>query len=158
MTMRPVLECASLLTLVMFAGCAQPQSDRSVLDVRSRLARLERAWLDAYDNDDVAAMDSIVADGFTITFPDGRVATKVDVITGLSPGEAPDTAGGPTHYTEDVTIRVHGNTAIITGVYVNPGDAGEPDERYRYTDTWLARDGRWQVVASHLSALVDSVR
>ena len=156
MTIRDVLERARLLTLVIVAGCAQPQSDGSVLDVRDHLARLEWAWLAAYDDDDVAAMDSIVAEGFTITFPDGRVDTKADVIAGLSPGEAQEPADGRTHYTENVTIRVYGNTAVITGVYVNPGNPGEPDERYRYTDTWLARDERWQIIASHLSALVDS--
>jgi hypothetical protein len=116
---------------------------------RTQLDRAERNWLAAYHHNDPDAMRQFLADGFTITFPDGSVESKDDVVAGLDPSEGFE--DGPMHYTEDRTIRVMGRTAILTGVYVSPGDEGEPDDRYRYTDTWMWMDGRWQVVASHLS-------
>jgi ketosteroid isomerase-like protein len=118
---------------------------------RVQLDRAERAWLDAYDDNDREAMARFLADGFTITYADGEVETRADVLNGLDPSEGPDE--GPSHYTENRSIRVIRGTALLSGIYVSPGDDGEPDQRYRYTDTWMWIDGRWQVVASHLSTL-----
>ena len=140
-------------------GCAStsPPVLPSPEQAREQLARAERAWLDAYDDDDHAAMGRFLAEGFTITFPDGTVETRQDVIDGLDPAEDDDERDEDetSHYTEDRTIRVIGSTAILAGVYVNPGGSGGPDVRMRYTDTWMWLDGRWQVVASHLSAARD---
>ena len=150
------MRLALLTLLLLIAGCASmaPSGVPTPDEARDQLAQAERAWLDAYDDDDRAFMRRVLADGFTITFPDGTVQTKRDVVDGLSPDDDPDTddPDDATHYTEDRTIRVIGATAILTGVYVNPGDEGRPDTRMRYTDTWMWLDGRWQVVASHLSA------
>lgn len=145
------------LIALLIPGCVSvslssaPSPERA----RDQLARAERAWLDAYDDDDREVMSQTLADGFTITFPDGTVQTRQDVIDGLDPDDSPDADGSEddrSHYTEGRAIRVIGRTAILSGVYVNPGDDGEPDVRMRYTDTWMWLDGRWQVVASHLSS------
>ena len=48
------------------------------------------------------------------------------------------------------TVRVDGNTAIITGINRTRGrDAqGKPfDRRALFTGTWVKRDGRWMVQA-----------
>jgi hypothetical protein len=45
--------------------------------------KLEREWLDAYEKNDAAAVDRIVAGDFTITFPDGSVQTKAQVVEGV---------------------------------------------------------------------------
>ena len=95
-------------------------------------------------------MATFLAEGFTITFPGGRVDSKADVIASLDP-DAPSRTG-PTHYTESRTIRLYGGTAILAGIYVNPRADGT-ETRMRYTDTWMWLDQRWQVVASHLSGL-----
>ena len=55
-----------------------------------------------------------------------------------------------THHTEDRMIRLIGDTAILSGIYVNPANP-EPWHRLHYTDTWMWLDDHWQVVASHLS-------
>ena len=146
-----------LLPVLTFAGCTNTPHQQTEQEATVELAQLEREWLNAYDNDDVEAMDRIVANDFTITFPGGQVDTKADIMAGLSPDEDEEEdeneGNGRSHYTEDRAIRIYGNTAILTGVYVDPGDEGEPDERYRYTDTWMRRHGEWQVVASHLSRI-----
>lgn len=131
------------------AHTASAQSAATPDSARIQLDRAERAWLDAYVDDDREAMARVLASGFTITFSDGSVQTRDAVIVSLNPDEPPD--DGPVHYTEDRIIRVIRTTAILSGVYVSPGDEGEPDTRARYTDTWMWLDGRWQVVASHLS-------
>ena len=51
----------------------------------------------------------------------------------------------------DVVARVEGDAAVVTGVnHVRGKDAqGKPfDRRTRFTDTFIKRDGRWQVWAT----------
>ena len=157
-----------VLAALLWPACTDTSAPRSeaveqdVEAVKQALTRLEREWLDAYDNDDVEAMDRILAEDFTITYEDGEVVTKAQTIAGLTDDDEDDDPEEPdeaedddrSHYTEDTTIRVYGNTAILSGVYVNPNDEGEPDDRARYTDTYVKIDGRWQVVASQLTRLV----
>ena len=149
-----------IVVALWIAGCTSISSSTAPSPDRApdQLARAERAWLDAYDNDDRDMMSRLLADGFTITFADGTVRTRQDVISGLDPNEdsdAEEAEDDSSHYTEGRMIRVIGRAAILSGIYVNPGDEGEPDVRMRYTDTWMWLDDRWQVVASHLSAAVN---
>ncbi len=51
----------------------------------------------------------------------------------------------------ELNVRVEGDVAVVTGVNHAKGkDAtGKPfDQRFRFTDTYLKRDGRWQVWAT----------
>ena len=51
----------------------------------------------------------------------------------------------------EANARVDGNTAVVTGIFRDRGrdDSGKPYERrVRFTDTWIKRDGRWQVWAT----------
>jgi uncharacterized protein (TIGR02246 family) len=115
--------------------------------------KLERSWLDAYEKRDTRAMDAIVADDFTITFPDGSRQTKTQIIASL---QMPGREGAPVmkFHTEEVQARVYGNTVILIGrvvtEYQRDGETTSKQQQ-RYTDTYVKRNGRWQVVASHLS-------
>jgi uncharacterized protein (TIGR02246 family) len=115
--------------------------------------KLERAWLDAYEQHDAKAMDEIVADDFTITFPDGSMQTKAQIMTSL---KSPRPAAGPSikFHTEQVQARVYGDTVVLVGIvateYQREGKTMS-ETKQRYTDTYVRRNGRWQVVASHLS-------
>ena len=122
-------------------------------DAASEVRNLERRWLDAYERLDDKAMDLIVADDFTITFPDGTMQNKAQVIASLKPqtGLSPSTTK---FLTEGVQGRVYGDTVILTGVVISEWfregkSAGK--SAMRYTDTYVKRNGKWQVVASHLS-------
>lgn len=134
--------------LVLLAGCAA--SGPAVRpNAEAELRAAERAWLDAYDDNDLEAMRRIVADEFEIVYANASVLDKTGTLALLTPGEPDDPA--TRQFTEGTTIRLYGDVAILTGVYVNEGPNGV--RRARYTDTWVWRDGRWQVVASHLTRL-----
>jgi len=53
------------------------------------------------------------------------------------------------------SIRIHGDTAIVTGITSVKGTAGGEGftADFRFTDTWLYRHGRWLLAASHASRL-----
>ncbi|HVG21241.1 MAG TPA: DUF4440 domain-containing protein, partial [Blastocatellia bacterium] len=113
------------------------------------LLKVERAWLDAYLNRDVNAMEQIESDDFTITHADGQVITKAQEIANLRKAAARDSS--LSFSTEDTKVRLYGDTAILTGIFVSKSKTST--ERSRYTDVYVKRNGRWQVVASHLSRL-----
>ena len=122
-------------------------------DAASEVQKLERRWLDAYEKLDDKAMDLIVADDFMITFPDGTMQNKAQVIASLKPQTRPSPSTTK-FLTEGVQARVYGDTVILTGVVISEWfregkSAGK--SAMRYTDTYVKRNGKWQVVASHLS-------
>jgi uncharacterized protein (TIGR02246 family) len=144
---RPIFLAALLFALIVppaFAQTADP-----IQEVR----QLEREWLDAYEKHDSAAMQRIVADDFTIVFPDGGSQTKADIMAMMERGRA-SKRPSPRFTTEDVNARAYGNTVILSGrvvTHMKRPDGTEGREESRYTDTYIRLDGRWQVVASHLS-------
>lgn len=117
---------------------------------------LEREWLDAYEQYDVEAMNRIVADDFLITHIDSTMQTKPQIVANL---KAPRREGQPAmkFFTEDVESRVYNDTVILTGRVVTQYSVGGKTARQqsRYTDTYVKRKGRWQVVASHLTNIAE---
>jgi ketosteroid isomerase-like protein len=153
--MKSLIIFIVMLTAGICTANSQSRGTKATLDARAEQAvrRLEREWLDAGHNKDVAAMDRILANDFIITFGDGSVRDKDEVMRRLRVGTR-----NPNEYdwTEDSEVRVHGNTAIIVGRYryrLREKDKETVSES-RYTDTYIKRKGHWQVVASHLSDIV----
>jgi uncharacterized protein (TIGR02246 family) len=138
-----------MISLAAGQGTNQPQPAGAEQEVR----KLERQWLDAYEKHDVAAMEKIVANEFTATFPDGRMQSKAQILKFIG---QPRRAGSPSpkFSSEDVQARVFGDTVVLTGKLVTlwpgPNDTSMKQEA-RYTDTYVKRDGNWQVVASAMS-------
>jgi uncharacterized protein (TIGR02246 family) len=143
-----ILLAALPFSLSQSKGSQIPQMSQAEQEVR----KLERAWLDAYEQHDTKAMDAIVADDFTITFADGSMQTKKQILDSI---KAPRNPASPPmkFYTEDVQSRVYGDTVVLIGRVVTEyvRDGKTVKEQNRYTDTYIKRGGRWQVVASHLS-------
>ncbi len=122
-------------------------------DPIQQVRQLEREWLDAYEKRDSAAMKRIVADDFTIVFPDGSDQTKAEIVAMMDRGRAANRPS-PRFTTENVKARAYGDTVILTGLVVTHmkgADGTEKREESRYTDTYVRLGGKWQVVASHLS-------
>jgi ketosteroid isomerase-like protein len=134
------------------AGHTENHQARQIGQAEQEVRKLERAWLDAYERRDVEAMNRIVADDFTITFPNGQMQTKAQIISSLK-GSAAAAGPSPKFYTEDVRSRAYGDTVILIGRVIAEWEQNgkKVREESRYTDTYVKRQGGWQVVASHLS-------
>ena len=54
---------------------------------------------------------------------------------------------------EDMKVAAYGDTAITNYRFVvkAKGPGVDIQHRYRATNVWLRRDGRWQVVAAHMA-------
>lgn len=158
--MNRIVVALTLLIATSFSDSIAPRAQQSKLTkAEEEVRRLERQWLDAYEQNDSEAMDRIVADDFTITFPNGAMQTKPQLMAMI---KAPRRTSGPRtrFHTEDVGSRAYGDTVILIGRVVSEYERdGKPvKEQSRYTDTYVRRNGRWQVVASHLSNVEEAKR
>lgn len=144
------------LTLLIAASAsnslAQQAQQAKLTRAEEEVRKLERRWLDAYEQKDPEAMGRIVGEDFIITFPNGARQSKPQLMAMV---KSPRQASEPVmrFYTENVRSRAYGDTVILIGTVVTEyeRDGKTVKERSRYTDTYVRRDGRWQVVASHLS-------
>lgn len=115
----------------------------------SQIVGVENKWNAAYQRGDVAAMDSLLADDFIITVEDGSTFSKPGYIA--HNGNA--TVRVEISDMSDLKVRMHGKTAVVTGAYHEKGtEKGKAYEyRDRFTDVWMNKDGRWQLIVSHYS-------
>jgi len=88
----------------------------------------------------------LLADGFVYS-EDDRTVGRDDVLRDIVAG--PDTV--ETAHNEDMKVHRFGTTAIVIGWLVvgGHGSKGAFSRRYRFTDTWVRRGRRWQIVAAH---------
>jgi len=109
------------------------------------LTRLNRDYIDAVQNSDVARFDEILAEDFLCSHPDGSLVDRATFLTQTAqPVAIRDLAA------QDVVVRLLGDVAIIHAAtrYLKP-DGGEG--RGRYTDVWARRGGRWLCVSAHVT-------
>ncbi len=118
-------------------------------DAASKVLALEAKWNDAYKQGDFASMNSLLAEDFIITVEDGTTYSKSGYIAHAGDG----TTHVEVSKMSELKVRVHGNTAVVTGAYHEKGTIkGKPYEYHdRMTDVWINLDGKWQVIASHYS-------
>lgn len=141
-----------LLALASFAfGQEKEQPGGPENKVAEQLLKLEREWLDGYEKHDIAALERIEADDFTLTDSDGKVVTKEQDINDIRKAAPP--SPDDSFSTKDTKVRVYDKAAVLTGFFIlkyrNKGVM--VTELYRYTDTYIYRNNRWQVVSSQLS-------
>src|SRR6266550_4687310 len=117
------------------------------------LLKLQREWLDAYQKHDAVALERIEADDFILTEGDGKVTSKTEDVASIKNAKPPQPDDA--FDVEDVKVRWYGDTAVLIGrVIIKYRNKGQMvAEQYRYTDTYLKRRGRWQVVASQLTRI-----
>jgi ketosteroid isomerase-like protein len=111
----------------------------------SKLMALERlVRMQAMPSGDFNTLNEVLADEFVLVTFEGRSQGKTELVASL---QSLDTL----HYViEDMVVRLHGNTAIVTGRFQMSGvQRGKPFARQgRFVDTCINSDGRWLIIAS----------
>ena len=115
----------------------------------AKILASEDKWNAAYKRGDIATMESLLAEDFIITLEDGSTFSK----SGYIAHNGDPTLRIETTEMSGLSVRMHGNTAVVTGAYHEKGSSkGKPYEyRDRFTDVWMNLNGRWQVIVSHYS-------
>jgi ketosteroid isomerase-like protein len=142
----PILFAAVLLAASAPTLASQTPTAGPTTAAERTLFRLEDQWTRALVRRDSAGFDRLLAPRFVYTEND-QVMTRRQLIDAVVHGS--DTVEAAAN--EDMKAYVYGSTAVVTGwlVVKGRGKEGPFNRRYRYTDTWMQRNGRWQVVAAH---------
>ena len=113
-------------------------------DVETTILALEKQWSVANVHKDVAALERIMADDYIGIEAVGVVQTKAQEIGDIKTGDVVVEAEEPT----EMKVRLYGDVAVVTGHLlvqdVREGKSGHHE--VVFTDIWVKRDGRWQVV------------
>jgi ketosteroid isomerase-like protein len=142
--MRKTLSSAlTLCVLAIPVIRLQSQQQSEMAKVRA----LEFQVMEAYKHREIDQLASMLDDEFVITFEDGSTYSKTGYISfSATPSVKIEIAE-----MMDLKIRIHGDTAILTGVYHERGQSkGSPyDYRDRFTDVWMKKGISWRLIASH---------
>src|SRR5881275_1337294 len=152
--MRRTLVIAVLVLTATSIALGQKQSasgdQRS--SVEQAIKQLDSERIQAQIGADTVALNRIYADDFIGVGPSGTVRTKPQVISDF-------TSGGlkfQSIITDDVQVRVYGNTAVETGRSTMIGqDKNKVVPRdNRFTRVWVKQKGSWRLVSNHYSSLL----
>ena len=148
--MRPALLIAVLALTVAPMGVGQEQRGSHRPIVEEAIKKLDNERIQAQIHADATALDRIYAADFIGVGPSGTLRTKPQVISDFTSGDLKFQS----ITTDDVQVRVYGNTAVETGrSTMNGQDKGKTVPRdTRFTRVWVKQQGRWRLVANHYSS------
>jgi len=135
----------ALLVLLVLASCS-PASNDSTYDpvaAEARILENARAWANVAVTGDPSVMETILADDFVGTSPDGELYTKQDFIDAIRTNPL----GFVSNEVNDVRVRFFGNVAVAQGHETFTRKDGATG-RFVWTDILVRRNGRWVTVAA----------
>ncbi len=105
----------------------------------------ELARFKAQMGGDWTALDALLGNELVYVHSNTQVDTKTSYVESMRSGALKYTSIVP----RDMTVRVYGDTAIITAAaHITAVSNGQGiDNHLRYTDVWVKRGGRWQMVS-----------
>lgn len=115
----------------------------------SAVAELDIEYQAAVERNDDEAMGRILADDFVLITGLGRVFTRDDLLEAARAG----TTTYEYQHAEERTVRLWGDTAVVTALLRAKGCAGDREFEYRlwYSDTYVRLNGRWRYVLGQAS-------
>jgi ketosteroid isomerase-like protein len=144
-----------LLLVVVAQGATRLRSAQPNDQTRTeqKLRQLERDWDAAIVRKDMSTLDRILSADFLYVDSVGAVNPRAAVLDGIKNSEAVIEP----FETEDVSVRVYGNTAILTGRFAQRATyKGQTfSGQFRYTDVYVKRGSNWQAVSAHTSRIPD---
>ena len=115
------------------------------------LVALDQSWGTASSRADVATLDHMLADEFTVVEADGSRLDKQHYLAAVKAAGA-QTATGKSH---DFELHVYGELAVmrhLTDLTVHK-DGKDVGVQHQDMHVFIHRDGRWQVLASQVTTV-----
>jgi ketosteroid isomerase-like protein len=137
-----------ILIVCLFSCLTSPASPQEKSDAAA-IRKLEEKWTESYQKRQINILSSLLAEDFVITVEDGSTYSKAGYIS----HSADSSVRVDVAELSDLKVRMHGNTAVVTGAYHEKGESNGKlyEYRDRLTDVWMKIGGKWQVIASHYS-------
>jgi len=110
-----------------------------------------QAACDAFRLRDLPALERLLAPEFTLVSTNAEVQTRAQALEEVRAGD-PQYERFENH---SMTARVYGDTAVVLGITSLKGRSGGKPFAVdvRFTDTLVRVNGRWAMVASHVTRI-----
>ena len=148
----------SVLLIIMAATSVLAQSESkaalSKRSVEAQLIELERQLSEALVREDAAVLDRLWSNDLVFTFPNGKVSNKAQRLAGQKPvAQASQSESRNTN--DEVKVFLYGSTAVVTVLSTWSGKENNQaySSQFQATHVWAKQEGRWQLVAAHVSPL-----
>lgn len=118
---------------------------RTHQDEKARVIAAEEALATAHLTLDIETIDRLLHPDYVIVQPDGTIEDKVETLASFQTGDRQwDVA-----QSDLMEVRLHGETAIVTGRWRGRGHNGDEhfDYQAHFLSTWVVADGQWRNVA-----------
>lgn len=115
--------------------------------VLRELLDVENEWTEANNRADRETLERILAEEFLGTDPNGRVENKQQYLASIQPNNIIRSWDF-----DDLNLARSGSNAVLTGILIIRGQEGNGrfTRRFRFTDSFVRRDGRWQAISSQV--------
>ena len=140
----------AMLTVSSVSAQTQNKETQPTGSIESQLIELERQLSDALVKQDARTLDRLWSRDLVFTFPSGTMSDKSKRIAAQKPSDA---SADSTNINDLVKVHVYGKTAVVTVLSTWKGKAGTQAyaDQYQATHVWVKQQGRWQLVAAHVS-------
>src|ERR1044071_1754052 len=139
--MKPTIVMCALLTILVSLTFGQstrvtPAERRE----KEALLKLTNDITAAKTKRDIAALDRLLADDYTLTNPAGFVADKAEYLDGAKA----DTATYESVSNSDASVRLYGGAAVVTGATLVKGsyDGHDIGGQFRFTHVFVKKQDR----------------
>ena len=133
---------------------AVPAAGRDTAQARQAVLRLEEELFQSYVRGDTAPAARILAADYVGVTGDGHRETKAQALANLRRDSTTAAAARvDSMHVDSTAVRVYGDAAVAqaTGTFRARSARQSATVGFRNTDVFVWRDGRWQIVATHLS-------
>ena len=150
--MKPLL-LATIITCIV-TGSALGQNAKQKGDLERTIRRLELEESDAVVRSDVAALEKLWAEDFTVNNPNNQISRgRKEVLDRVRSGLIKYSS----FVREIESVGFYGDTVIVMGLEVvtpigNAPGAGQTLRR-RYTNIWMKRKGNWLLAVRHANVI-----
>jgi len=151
--MRWILFALALVIAGSIDLTAQKVPTSKQSKIVSELKQLEIDIGKANIRRDKAFFERVEADEFVFIDSAGGVTTKAEDVASLD--QPPGEFRLVSYDVDEMKVKIYGSTAVVTGrtTTVSKGKDREITNRTRFTDVFVRRAGRWQLVAGHSSRI-----
>ena len=130
------------------SAAARPMAKGSM---EAQLKDIENRWEAAFQSRDAKVVEDILADTYVLTDEKGKVFNRRGALKRFK--KDTDTLEKATN--SDVVVHpINHDAAVVTGMAheVGKDKSGKAfDRTFRWTDTFVNRNGKWQCVATHVT-------
>jgi ketosteroid isomerase-like protein len=140
--MRLLFGLFAIAAGALATGAAQTSFTYSQSEAEKYIKSAESAWAESVATNDSSVVERIFAED-CVWVLDGKILTKPEAVAGAKTGPG-DFLSDHLDYAH---VRFFGDTAVVQGSETWTRKGGRKG-RFIWTDTWLRRNGKWQIVAS----------